>query len=415
MERGGDGDGAQAGGFGDGTDAVLAGGEGLLDGCERADVPEGAEGVGALSGGLRGHDGRDVFLGGRGGEGVEGFGRQPGEVAGQNEVPVGAVEPERGFDAAKRAAAGVGLIEGFEAERGVAGGCADEGDGNRERGCEGGQMGGQGPAGEGQKGFVPAHAPALATGENERRAPHDLIVARRFVGNDGRYSMKCGYNQNISGVFCYIAAFISILAAATPALAEGQRSTPAVKSVVRADTKSGRLVRSISAPRTPRATEPEAKLGALIDQTAERHAVDPKLVRSVIQVESNFNPYAVSPKGAQGLMQLIPATARRFGVANPFDAAANLEAGVKYLKYLKELFQDERLALAAYNAGEGAVQKYGGVPPYAETQEYVEKIRRLYGTPKPAAAAPPEEPGEPKPRGLDAVMGPDGRVYLRSR
>lgn len=194
-----------------------------------------------------------------------------------------------------------------------------------------------------------------------------------------------------------------------------------MKSVVRTDPRSGRLVRSISAPRTPRSAKPSPQLNQLIDQAAARHEVDPHLVRSVVAVESNFNPYAVSPKGAQGLMQLIPATARRFGVTNPFDPASNLEAGVRYLKYLKDLFQDERLALAAYNAGEGAVQRHNGIPPYAETRDYVEKVRRLYGASRQAAPAPPAapqvsaEPETPALRGLETITGPDGRVWLRTR
>lgn len=194
-----------------------------------------------------------------------------------------------------------------------------------------------------------------------------------------------------------------------------------MKSVVRTDPRSGRLVRSVVAPKVPRSATPSPRLNELIDQTAARHEVDPLLVRSVVAVESNFNPYAVSPKGAQGLMQLIPATARRFGVTNPFDPASNLEAGVRYLKYLKELFQDERLALAAYNAGEGAVQRHNGIPPYAETRDYVEKVRRLYGASRQAApaqsSAPPAsaEPEAPVLRGLETVTGPDGRVWLRTR
>ncbi|MCL4794855.1 MAG: lytic transglycosylase domain-containing protein [Bryobacteraceae bacterium] len=215
-----------------------------------------------------------------------------------------------------------------------------------------------------------------------------------------------------------MAALAALLLAAAPGAAQQAPSAPApaVKSVVRADPRSGRLVRSVVAPRAPRTAQPAPRLNELIEQTAARHEVDPHLVRSVIAVESNFNQYAVSPKGAQGLMQLIPATARRFGVANPFDPASNLEAGVKYLKYLKNLFQDERLALAAYNAGEGAVQRYKGVPPYAETRDYVEKVRRLYGTALQNAPAPDETaPAVPLLRSLESVLGSDGRIYLRTR
>jgi soluble lytic murein transglycosylase-like protein len=104
------------------------------------------------------------------------------------------------------------------------------------------------------------------------------------------------------------------------------------------------------------------------------------LVKAVARVESNYNPYAGSRRGAQGIMQLVPATARRFGVANTFDVKQNIEGGVKYLKFLMELFPDNLTKiLAAYNAGENAVIKHRGVPPYRETREYVRKITDLYG------------------------------------
>ena len=114
----------------------------------------------------------------------------------------------------------------------------------------------------------------------------------------------------------------------------------------------------------------------LIRQHATQHRVRPDLVRAVIQVESAFNPRAVSPKGAMGLMQLMPATAKQFGVIDPFNPAENIRAGVSYLRQLLDRYDhDEQLALAAYNAGPGAVDKYGSkVPPYKETQNYVLKI-----------------------------------------
>src|SRR5581483_12304992 len=102
-------------------------------------------------------------------------------------------------------------------------------------------------------------------------------------------------------------------------------------------------------------------------------------VDSVVQVESNYNPFAVSNKGALGLMQLMPATARRFGVENPFDPRQNIQGGVRYLKFLQDTFRDDRLAIAAYNAGEKAVTKYKGVPPYPETVSYVAKVGTKYG------------------------------------
>lgn len=116
-----------------------------------------------------------------------------------------------------------------------------------------------------------------------------------------------------------------------------------------------------------------------IVMAAARHNVDPNLVRAVIKVESNFNSNAVSNKGAMGLMQLMPKTARQLNVKNPFDPQQNVEAGVKHLKYLLENYGgDVNLTLAAYNAGEGAVARSSGVPHFAETQDYVRKITNLY-------------------------------------
>lgn len=120
----------------------------------------------------------------------------------------------------------------------------------------------------------------------------------------------------------------------------------------------------------------------IIVEHARRNSVRPSLVRAVIQVESGFNPVARSPKGAMGLMQLMPATAREFGVRNAFNPEENVGAGVRYLRQLLDRYDgDEKLALAAYNAGPGAVDKYGEtVPPYQETRQYVKKIDQLAGT-----------------------------------
>jgi soluble lytic murein transglycosylase-like protein len=120
----------------------------------------------------------------------------------------------------------------------------------------------------------------------------------------------------------------------------------------------------------------------LVEQTARRHDVDPKLVHAVIRQESDYDPFAVSSKGAMGLMQLMPDTADRFGVQNIFDPAENVRGGVLYLRHLLDRYNgDPSLTLAAYNAGEGAVDRYGDVPPYRETVDYVSKVRRLYGLP----------------------------------
>jgi hypothetical protein len=129
--------------------------------------------------------------------------------------------------------------------------------------------------------------------------------------------------------------------------------------------------------RGPLATS--ADIDTAIEQAAARHNVDPNLVRAVVKVESNFNPNAVSQKGAMGLMQLMPATARQLKVKNPFDPEQNVDAGVRHLKQLLESYGgDVKLSLAAYNAGSGAVARSAGVPHYAETQSYVRRITNLY-------------------------------------
>jgi len=151
--------------------------------------------------------------------------------------------------------------------------------------------------------------------------------------------------------------------------------------------------------------------------------VSPALVSSVISVESGFNPMAVSWKGAQGIMQLMPATARRFGVTNTFDPRQNIEGGVRYLKFLQETFQDDRLAIAAYNAGEKAVAKYGQVPPYAETINYVTKVGEKFGQAKSAAekskietqAVEQAKSTEPESRHIVYYVDSEGRLHLATR
>lgn len=123
-----------------------------------------------------------------------------------------------------------------------------------------------------------------------------------------------------------------------------------------------------------------AELVTAIYDLAPQYDLDPALVLEVVRAESNFNPRARSHKGALGLMQLIPATARRFGVRDPFEPMQNLQGGMAYLRWLHERFGgDLRLMLAGYNAGEAAVERYGGVPPYTETLEYVRRILTRYG------------------------------------
>jgi soluble lytic murein transglycosylase-like protein len=124
---------------------------------------------------------------------------------------------------------------------------------------------------------------------------------------------------------------------------------------------------------------PSADLEPMIQRQSDSQNLDPKLVKAVIQVESGYNHKAVSNKGAMGLMQLMPDTASLFNVRNAFDPEENLRAGTRYLRQLLDRFAGRlELALAGYNAGPGAVEKHGGVPPYAETRDYVRQVLRLY-------------------------------------
>jgi len=120
----------------------------------------------------------------------------------------------------------------------------------------------------------------------------------------------------------------------------------------------------------------------IIKQAADRHRVDQELVHVVIRAESNYDPFAISSAGAMGLMQLMPETARQYGVNNVFDPAQNIEGGVRYLKDLVHLYRGQtRLVLAAYNAGQEAVRKYKGIPPYPETRNYIASIMKTYKKP----------------------------------
>jgi soluble lytic murein transglycosylase-like protein len=131
---------------------------------------------------------------------------------------------------------------------------------------------------------------------------------------------------------------------------------------------------------TPGHGSSPAEIDRIIEEAAARHHVDANLVRAVIKVESNFNPAAVSRKGAMGLMQLMPATARTLNVTNPFDPRQNVEAGVQHLKRLLDNFGGNvGMTLAAYNAGEAAVNRNHGVPPYPETRQYLRQIGGYYG------------------------------------
>lgn len=210
-----------------------------------------------------------------------------------------------------------------------------------------------------------------------------------------------------------MAVMPALLAAAGPA-----SLPPRVTTTVQTDRTSGRLVRTTRVQFTEPTIAPAALI-EMIDQVAAQHGVEDSLVHSVIRAESNYNSRAVSPKGAQGMMQLIPSTARRFGVTNPFDVRENLEGGVKYLRFLLDYYKDNYpKAIAAYNAGEHAVDRYDGIPPYVETQNYVYRVAgnlkaaraRHKVMPIAEAATRPAETHQL----IRASVGADGKVYYRT-
>jgi soluble lytic murein transglycosylase-like protein len=230
--------------------------------------------------------------------------------------------------------------------------------------------------------------------------------------------------------FCFLLTGVTVLAAA-----DGE----SLRYEVKADRRTGQLIRRavFVTPRviapvvvSPGAASPsersaEKKIDQMVREAANQYKVDPLLVHAVISVESNYNPHAVSPVGAQGLMQLMPGTARQLGVRNAFDAEENIRAGVKHLRDLQDQYKDDRLALAAYNAGAGAVKKYGWIPPYRETQDYVYKVGKKYGdarkalaanTNQTAAASPqPEVVQPPEHRPIEVFTDGEGRIHMRTK
>ena len=182
-------------------------------------------------------------------------------------------------------------------------------------------------------------------------------------------------------------------------------------------------VRAVGSAAPGPVTPAPFNLEAAVARIAAEHELPPQLIHSVIKVESNYNPYAVSSKGALGIMQLVPETARRFGVKNVFNPEENIQGGAKYLRYLLDLFDGSYpLALAAYNAGEAAVARYGGIPPYPETRNYVILVRRQLELARKAAetrqAAVPAPAAEVKPEGpahIVEVVMPDGSVRYVTR
>jgi hypothetical protein len=253
-----------------------------------------------------------------------------------------------------------------------------------------------------------------------------MSTASSFVGNN---TLR----------FC----FILVLVVPTFVVGRCAAQQSHMTTVVRADVKTGRLVRAFvmeprvvspklvsdltpSNPDAATQNAAEQNLNDLIERIAAEQGVETSLVHSVIRAESNYNAYALSPKGAQGIMQLIPATARRFGVSNAFDTQENIQGGVRYLRFLLDYYQgDYPKAIAAYNAGEKAVDRYNGIPPYAETRSYVFQVARNLKAAREApvrhdaaktepAAKTVELVNSETARPIQASVGSDGRVYYRT-
>ena len=392
---------------------------------------------------------------------ADGLGQEAGQrggldarqIAGDDQVISGAGPGESRFKAGERTLAGAKISPALKAEVTVPRGWTQQDGGSRgllDQACD---VRNQGRMRSKRKQcFVLPHARTAASNQDESCRSHDRMVASE--------SLESGYNRkNKVRPFCFIIAsglLGSCLLASDGGVVNTTSSrtvragAPGLVSVVRVG-RDGRLVRVLATAPSPSkplvkpelhaaaSSIPETTLAApaqvmavqakasqtieeLIEDASNRYQVDPLLVKSVMQVESNFNPAAVSPKGAQGLMQLIPATAQRFGVTDPFDSKQNIEGGVKYLRYLQDLFpSDLRLSLAAYNAGEGAVAKYGAVPPYRETVDYVQKVHERYSNAKGNATAKSapilefEAPAEPPVRHIEQVVDSEGRLFLRTR
>ncbi len=185
-----------------------------------------------------------------------------------------------------------------------------------------------------------------------------------------------------------------------PSAAGPQGSSPVAGAPTFASELAKAGAPQTSAPATAGGATP---FGAEIDAAASRYGVDPALLRGLVRQESGFDPAARSPAGALGLTQLMPGTARELGVTNPLDPAQALDGGARYLRQQLDRFGgDESKALAAYNAGPGAVQRFGGVPPYAETQNYVQRVLGFAGEYR--AAAPAAVPGVLPALGIPAAL-----------
>jgi hypothetical protein len=377
--------------------------------------------------------------------------RHARHVASQNQVPLGAGMMQCGQDPAQRPLAWIPVRncpETLEAIR-----PAYQHDASRRRLHLAGNRRHQRPSTIRQQRFVPSHAGTLAAHEHvPGPADHTEMIPLTFSPAalglpyprpKPKTLVVRGEVANILTRFCFILFLVASLGAAAENLQPRR-----VTSVVRPDLRTGKLVRSVVvAPKpvaeqkvsetlvTARVVEPGSPepastpaptgIDEAVEQIAAQNGLSAQLLHSVIKVESNYNPLAVSSKGALGLMQLIPSTAARFGVSDVFNPIDNIQGGAKYLRYLLDLYGGSYpLALAAYNAGEAAVARHGGIPPYRETVNYVVQVRKQFEKAQKAAPAKPAK-AEAKPRSEEAkpagsahiveIVEPDGSVRYVSR
>ena len=425
--------------------AALAAGEVVFQGSLSAPVIDRAEGLGQSVRTIGQQNVRPR---------EHGFGQQFAEksvghfrhVAGDDEIPIGRSMMQRGENSAQRTTAGVAI--GNCGEFGV----SDQSDVAGGTGHGTGHGAHQVAPAKGQAGFIPAHPGTAPPRQHIPRARHREMITlglRQTAGYrraSARQTDSGGkIKGNILGQFCFTLIIAGVTVGAS--FGAGPDIPQRVTSVVRPDVRTGKLVRSmvvspkpvmevrvagarvaprvvgVPAPRTEPAAPPSG-LDEAVRRIAAEHALPEQLIHSVIKVESNYNTRAISNKGALGLMQLIPATARRFGVADAFNPVENIQGGARYLRYLLDLYNENYpLALAAYNAGEGAVARYGGVPPFAETQNYVILVRRQFeqaartAAAKTLAALPPQtiEAKEAGPAHVVEIVQADGSVRYVSR
>jgi len=381
---------------------------------------------------------------------AEEFDGQPGHVASDNQVEIRGGMAQRGQDSAERTFSGVVIGNDRIPEAAINPRIADQ-----DRGPRGGlqkpaEVRAQRYAGNGQECLVTTHAAASSPHQDVARSLHnrnDTIgdYGKILYGWQRNRLLPYNGDRNILTRICSTLVWSALMATglwgANPDAAPSRMT-----SVVHADMRTGKLVRSVvvstrvvnqrsvapavvaprvvepAVPVTQAPLDPPSGISELVDRIAAEHSLPPQLIHAVIKAESNYNPTAISPKGALGLMQLIPSTAHRFGVTHVFDPVENIQGGARYLKYLLELYADNTpLALAAYNAGEAAVAKYNGIPPFAETQNYViqvqKNLQRLAAAaqakpaPEPVAqTAPPSGPTHVK-----EVVDADGTVRYVSR